>query len=131
MDQIFNPLFSDAWLDWRRPMDISKIVGQKVVTADGETLTIMNLEGQYLQLSNEKLYSFELAYNNGFIKFKDAQMQKEVKEHFEEETKKKEENLQKQKELEEKFLKEQMEKRKKRLEAQTPQKPAKKNTKRA
>ena len=131
MGQMFDALFSDAWLDWRRPMDISKIVGQKVITADGLTLTIMNLEGQYLQLSNGKLYSFELAYNNGFIKFKDAQMQKEVKEHFEEETKKKEENLQKQKELEEKFLKEQMEKRKKRLEAQAPQKPAKKNTKRA
>ena len=128
---MFDPLFSDAWLDWRRPMDISKIVGQKVVTADGETLTIMNLDGQYLQLSNGKLYSFELAHNNGFIKFKEAAMQKEVKEHFEDESKKKEENLLKQKELEEKFLKEQMEKRKKRLEAQAPQKPAKKNTKRA
>ena len=70
-------------------MDISKIVGQKVVTADGLTLTIMNLDGQYLQLSNGKLYSFELAYNNGFIKFKEAAMQKEVKEHFEDESKKK------------------------------------------
>ena len=112
-------------------MDINTIVGQKVITSEGMTLTIMNIDGQYLQLSNGKLYSFELAYNNGFIKFKEAAMQKEVKEHFEDESKKKEESLQKQKELEEKFLKEQMEKRKKRLEAQAPQKQAKKNTKRA
>ena len=112
-------------------MELSKIVGQKVITADGVTLTIMNLDGQYLQLSNGKLYSFELAYHNGFIKFKDAAMQKEVKEHFEETNKKKEETILKQKELEEKFLKEEMEKRRKRLEAQAPQKPAKKNTKRA
>ncbi|MCR5692690.1 MAG: hypothetical protein K6G74_01790 [Bacilli bacterium] len=112
-------------------MELSKIVGQKVITADGVTLTIMNLEGQYLQLSNGKLYSFELAYHNGFIKFKDEAMQKEVKEHFEETSKKKEEAILKQKELEEKFLKEEMEKRRKRLEAQAPQKPAKKNTKRA
>ena len=117
--------------DWRILMDINTIVGQKVITSEGMTLTIMNIDGQYLQLSNGKLYSFELAYNNGFIKFKEAAMQKEVKEHFEDESKKKEENLQKQKELEEKFLKEQMEKKKKRLEAQAPQKPAKKNTKRA
>ena len=117
--------------DWRILMDINTIVGQKVITSEGMTLTIMNIDGQYLQLSNGKLYSFELAYNNGFIKFKDEAMQKEVKEHFEEETKKKEETIQKQKELEEKFLREQMEKRKKRLEAQAPQKPAKKNTKRA
>ena len=112
-------------------MDINTIVGQKVITSEGMTLTIMNIDGQYLQLSNGKLYSFELAYNNGFIKFKDEATQKEVKEHFEEVAKKKEEECRKQKELEEKFLKEQMEKRKKRLEAQAPQKPAKKNTKRA
>ena len=117
--------------DWRILMDINTIVGQKVITSEGMTLTIMNIDGQYLQLSNGKLYSFELAYNNGFIKFKDEAMQKEVKEHFEEVAKKKEEECRKQKELEEKFLKEQMEKRKKRLEAQAPQKPAKKNTKRA
>ena len=112
-------------------MDINKIVGQKVITLEGTTLTIMNLDGQYLQLSNGKLYSFELAYHNGFIKFKDEAMQKEVKEHFEEETKKKEETIQKQKELEEKFFKEQMEKRKKRLEAEALQKSPKKNAKRA
>ena len=117
--------------DWRILMDINTIVGQKVITSEGMTLTIMNIDGQYLQLSNGKLYSFELAYNNGFIKFKDEAMQKEVKEHFEEVAKKKEEECRKQKELEEKFLKEQMEKRKKRLEVQAPQKPAKKNTKRA
>ena len=117
--------------DWRILMDINTIVGQKVITSEGMTLTIMNIDGQYLQLSNGKLYSFELAYNNGFIKFKDEAMQKEVKEHFEEVAKQKEEKCRKQKELEEKFLKEQMEKRKKRLEAQAPQKPAKKNTKRA
>lgn len=112
-------------------MDINTIVGQKVITSEGMTLTIMNIDGQYLQLSNGKLYSFELAYNNGFIKFKDEAMQKEAKQHFEEVAKQKEEECRKQKELEEKFLKEQMEKRKKRLEAQAPQKPAKKNTKRA
>ena len=84
-----------------------------------------------------KLLNLNFADNDEiFIRYDDEHIDeigdvKEVKEHFEEETKKKEESLQKQKELEEKFLKEQMEKRKKRLEAQAPQKPAKKNTKRA
>lgn len=117
--------------DWRILMDINTIVGQKVITSEGMTLTIMNIDGQYLQLSNGRLYSFDLAYHNGFIKFKDDEMQEKVKVHFEEVAKQKEEEHRKQKELEAKFLKEQMEKRKRRLEAEALQKSPKKNAKRA
>ena len=103
-------------------MDINLIVGQKVITSEGMTLTIMNLDGQYLQLSNGKLYSFELAYHNGFIKFKDKETQEKVKEHFEERARQKEEERRKQKELEEKFLKRQLEIRRRRLKDAPPQK---------
>lgn len=110
--------------DWRKRMDINTIVGQKVITSEGMTLTIMNIDGQYLQLSNGRLYSFELAYHNGFIKFKDKEMQEKVKVHFEEVAKQKEEEHRKQKELEAKFLKQQLEIRRRRLKEAPPQKSA-------
>jgi len=110
--------------DWRIRMDINTIVGQKVITSEGMTLTIMNIDGQYLQLSNGRLYSFELAYHNGFIKFKDKEMQEKVKEHFEEVAKQKEEEHRKHKELEAKFLKQQLEIRRRRLKEAPPQKSA-------
>ena len=110
--------------DWRILMDINTIVGQKVITSEGMTLTIMNIDGQYLQLSNGKLYSFELAYHNGFIKFKDDEMQEKVKVHFEEVAKQKEEEHRKHKELEAKFLKQQLEIRRRRLKDAPPQKSA-------
>lgn len=108
--------------DWRILMDINTIVGQKVITSEGMTLTIMNIDGQYLQLSNGRLYSFDLAYHNGFIKFKDDEMQEKVKVHFEEVAKQKEEEHRKQKELEAKFLKQQLEIRRRRLKEAPPQK---------
>lgn len=95
-------------------MDINKVIGQKVITEDG-TLTIMKLDGQYLQLSNGRLYSFLIAFRNGFLKFKDEAVQQEVKDHFDGLDKQKEDEVKKQKELEAQFLKEEMEKRKKRL----------------
>lgn len=110
--------------DWRIRMDINTIVGQKVITSEGMTLTIMNIDGQYLQLSNGRLYSFELAYHNGFIKFKDDEMQEKVKVHFEEVAKQKEEEHRKHKELEAKFLKQQLEIRRRRLKEAPPQKSA-------
>ena len=106
-------------------MDINKVIGQKVLTEEGTTLTIMKIEGQYLQLSNGRLYSFEIAYRNGFLKFKDAALQEEVKEHFDELEKKKEEEIKKQKELEAKFLRQQMERRKQLQKEQASQKPQK------
>ena len=39
-------------------MDINKVIGQKVITEEGTTLNIMKIEGQYLQLSNGRQYSF-------------------------------------------------------------------------
>ena len=105
-------------------MDINTIVGQKVITSEGMTLTIMNIDGQYLQLSNGRLYSFDLAYHNGFIKFKDDEMQEKVKVHFEEVAKQKEEEHRKHKELEAKFLKQQLEIRRGRLKDAPPQKSA-------
>lgn len=110
--------------DWRMLMDINTIVGQKVITSEGMTLTIMNIDGQYLQLSNGRLYSFDLAYHNGFIKFKDDEMQEKVKVHFEEVAKQKEEEHRKHKELEAKFLKQQLEIRRRRLKEAPPQKSA-------
>lgn len=110
--------------DWRILMDINTIVGQKVITSEGMTLTIMNIDGQYLQLSNGRLYSFDLAYHNGFIKFKDNEMQEKVKVHFEELAKQKEEEHRKHKELEAKFLKQQLEIRRRRLKEAPPQKSA-------
>ena len=110
--------------DWRILMDINTIVGQKVITSEGMTLTIMNIDGQYLQLSNGRLYSFDLAYHNGFIKFKDNEMQEKVKVHFEEVAKQKEEEHRKHKELEAKFLKQQLEIRRRRLKDAPPQKSA-------
>ena len=110
--------------DWRILMDINTIVGQKVITSEGMTLTIMNIDGQYLQLSNGRLYSFDLAYHNGFIKFKDDEMQEKVKVHFEEVAKQKEEEHRKHKELEAKFLKQQLEIRRRRLKEAPPQKSA-------
>lgn len=110
--------------DWRMLMDINTIVGQKVITSEGMTLTIMNIDGQYLQLSNGRLYSFDLAYHNGFIKFKDDEMQEKVKVHFEEVAKQKEEEHRKHKELEAKFLKQQLEIRRRRLKDAPPQKSA-------
>ena len=110
--------------DWRMLMDINTIVGQKVITSEGMTLTIMNIDGQYLQLSNGRLYSFDLAYHNGFIKFKDNEMQEKVKVHFEEVAKQKEEEHRKHKELEAKFLKQQLEIRRRRLKEAPPQKSA-------
>ncbi len=110
--------------DWRILMDINTVVGQKVITSEGMTLTIMNIDGQYLQLSNGRLYSFDLAYHNGFIKFKDDEIQEKVKVHFEEVAKQKEEEQRKQKELEAKFLKQQLEIRRRRLKEAPPQKSA-------
>ena len=101
-------------------MDINKVIGQKVITEEGTTLNIMKIEGQYLQLSNGRQYSFVIAYRNGFIRFKDESLQKEVKEHFDELDKKKDEETKKQKELEAEFLKKEMERRK-RIQAQKEQ----------
>lgn len=101
-------------------MDINKVIGQKVITEEGTTLNIMKIEGQYLQLSNGRQYSFVIAYRNGFIKFKDESLQKEVKEHFDGLDKKKDEEIKKQKELEAEFLKKEMERRKK-IQAQKEQ----------
>ena len=110
-------------------MDINKVVGQKVITEDG-TLTIMKLDGQYLQLSNGRLYSFVIAFRNGYLKFKEEEVQKEVKDHFDGLDKQKEDETKKQKELEAKFLKEEMEKRRKRLlqKEQLQEKPRKKTS---
>jgi len=110
-------------------MDINKVIGQKVITEDG-TLTIMKLDGQYLQLSNGRLYSFVIAFRNGFLKFKDEAVQQEVKDHFDGLDKQKEDETKKQKELEAKFLKEEMEKRRKRLlqKEQLQEKPRKKTS---
>ena len=106
-------------------MDINKVIGQKVLTEEGTTLTVTKIEGQYLQLSNGRLYSFVIAFRNGFIKFKDKAIQEEVKKHFDELDKKKEEEIRKQKELEAKFLKQQLERRRLLQKDQLPQKTQK------
>ena len=69
-------------------MNKNNLIGQKIITKDGSTLEIVevedsnNLKEIVIKTSNKKMFNIYLGYKNGFIKFVDESLNEELNEYI-------------------------------------------------
>lgn len=93
-------------------MTKEELINEVVITKNGDELVILDIilgntfKNMFLKMSNEKTYNLFIAYKNGFIKFKNEKLNKELNDLINEDEnqrKKDEEKIQKQQEERRKY----------------------------